>query len=65
MNSSSPTAWLRATSSTSPATPLEDAAITAQVGLLDQRVDVDALDDVIEVHSLEQAVDVDLVQHVR
>ena len=35
----------------------------AEVGLLDQRVDVDAPDDGIQVHSFEQAIQVDPVQH--
>ena len=64
MNSSSPTVWLRTTSSASLATPLEDAGDDgAEVGLLDQRVDVDALEDAIQVQPLEQAVQVDPVQH--
>jgi hypothetical protein len=63
MNSSSPTVWLRTTSSASLATPPEDRAMTApKVGLPGQRVDAEALDDVIHVHPVQHSVQIDLVQ---
>jgi hypothetical protein len=62
MNSSSPTVWLRTTSSASLATPLEDLAMTAPRSVCSTS-DVDALDDDVHIHLPEQPVQVDPVQH--